>query len=176
MRGGVWESVWGEWGSVLVCGERNGGGVGKCVWVWGPNTLPHISSLTSLPAPSPFPISPNLPHTPTHFPTPLISLPTSTLPPPTPQHIFLLFPHLPSYPTPQHIFLLSPHLPSPSQSVTKLLCDEVSVAKLLWRSHHVAKLLATSLSLTHLLLWQVLKEDMALYAPNDQFTICHEKI
>ena len=32
--GGVWESVLGEWGSVLACGERNGGGVGKCVSVW----------------------------------------------------------------------------------------------------------------------------------------------
>ena len=46
--GEVWESVWGEWGSVLACGERNGGGVGKCVKVWGPNTFPHIS-FTSFP-------------------------------------------------------------------------------------------------------------------------------
>ena len=94
----------GEWGSVLACGERNGGGVGKCVWVWGSNTLPHFSSLT-------FPyVSPYLPHTPTHFPTPLIPLPTSPLPPPTSQHIFLLF----------------PHLPSPSESVAKLPCGEVA--------------------------------------------------
>ena len=73
---------------------------------------PHLPTLT-------FPyISPYLPHTPSHFPTPpFIPLPTSLLPPPTPQHIFLL----------------SPHLPSPSQSV----------AKLLWQSYHVAKLLAT---------------------------------
>ena len=91
---------------MLACGERNGGGVGKCVWVWGPNTLPHISSLTF----------PYLPYTPTHFPTPLrIPFPTSPLPPPIPQHIFLLY----------------PHLPSPSQSVAKLSCDEVSMAKLL---------------------------------------------
>ena len=35
-RKDVWEvekSVWGEWGSVLACGERNGGGVGKCIRV-----------------------------------------------------------------------------------------------------------------------------------------------
>ena len=44
--GEVWESVWGEWGSVLACGETNGGGVGKCIRVWGTNTLPHISCLT----------------------------------------------------------------------------------------------------------------------------------
>ena len=57
-------------------------------------------------------ISSYLPHTPTHFPTrPLIPLPTS---PPTPQHIFLLF----------------PHLAPPSQSEAKLPRDEVSVAKL----------------------------------------------
>ena len=110
----------GVWGT----GERMWGGVGKCVRVWGPNTLPHISFLTS-----PFPTSP--------------------LTFPTPQHTFLHLPLIPlptSRPTPQHIFLLSPHLPSPSQSVAKLPCDEVSVAKLLWRSYHVAKLLATFLS------------------------------
>ena len=95
----------------------------KCARVWGPNTLsptfPHISSLT-------FPyISPYQPHTPTHFPTPpLIPLPTS---PHTPTH----------FPTP------IPISPSPSQSMAKLPCDEVSVAKLPWRSYHVAKLLAT---------------------------------
>ena len=110
------ESVWGEWESVLACGERlwggNRGDVGKCVEVWGPNTLliPHIS------LPSIFPyISTYFPHTPSHFPTPsLIPPPTSPLPPPTPQHIFLL----------------SPFLPSPSQSVAKLPCDEFSVVKL----------------------------------------------
>ena len=85
--------------------ERNGGGVGKCVWVWGSNTFPHLPHLSL-----------HLPYTPTHFPTPpFIPLPTSPLPPPTPKHIFLLF----------------PCLPSPSQSVAKLPCDEVSVAKLL---------------------------------------------
>ena len=107
------------------CGEGNGKDVGKCAEVRGPNTLliPHIS------LPSPFPTSPlTSPYTPSHFPTPpFVPLPTSLLPPPTPQHIFLL----------------SPHLPSPSQSVAKLPCDEVCVAKLLWRSYHVAKLLAT---------------------------------
>ena len=42
-------------------------------------------------------ISLYLPHTPTHFATPLlIPLPTSPLPPPTPQHTFLRqLPHLP---------------------------------------------------------------------------------
>ena len=99
---GVWERMW--------------GGVGKCVRVWGPNTLPHTSFLT-------FPyISPYLPHTPTHFPTP----PSSHISPHTPTH----FPTIPTS-------------PSPSQSVAKLPCDEVSVAKLLRRSYHVAKLLAT---------------------------------
>ena len=115
--GEVRKDVWGGCGKVYGvsgevcwrvgkgCGEGKGEDVGKCVEVWGPNTLliPHIS------LPSPFPTSP------------LTS------------------------PTPQHIFLLSPHLPSPSQSVAKLPCDEVCVAKLLWRSYHVAKLLATRL-------------------------------
>ena len=105
------------------CGEGNGKVVGKCVEVWGPNTLsPHLPTLT-------FPyISPYLPHTRSHFPAPPFIPPLTSLLPP---------------PTSQHIFLLSPHLPSPSQSVAKLPCDEVSVAKLLWRSYHVAKLLAT---------------------------------
>ena len=87
-------------GSVLACGERMWGGAGKCVRVWGPNTLPHISFLTS-----PFPTFPLTFPTPQHtfLHLPLIPLPTSPLP----------------RPTPQHIFLLSPHLPSPSQSVAK---------------------------------------------------------
>ena len=78
------------------------------------HTSPHL--LLHLIPPHLSYISRYLPHIPTHFPTPpLIPLPTSFLP----------------SPTPQHIFLLSPHLPSPSQSVAKLPCDEVSVAKLL---------------------------------------------
>ena len=103
------------------------GSVGKRVRVSGPNILPprlpHISSLI-------FPyISPYLPHTPTHFPTPpLIPL----------FHISPSSPHTPThFPTP------IPTSPSTSQSVVKLPCDEVSVTKLLWRSYHVAKLLAT---------------------------------
>ena len=74
--------------------------------------LPYLIPLT-------FPyISPYLPHTPTHFPTPpLIRLPSSSLPPPTPQHVFLLSPYFPQ--------LLR------AESVAKLPCDEVSVAKLL---------------------------------------------
>ena len=115
----VWESVWGEWEIVLGCGERNGGGVGKCVWVWSPNTLPHISSLTS-----PFP--------------------TSTLTSPTPQHTFLhllsyLFPHLPFLPPHPNSFSyyshISPHLLKVWRSY--------HVTKFLWRTYHVAKLLAT---------------------------------
>ena len=95
---------------MLACGERSGGGVEKCVWVWGPNTLPHISSLTS-----PFP--------------------TSLLPPPHTNTLSYTSSHTSSHislpsPIPQHIFLLFPHLPSPSQSVAKLPRDEVSVAKL----------------------------------------------
>ena len=93
------------------CGEGNGGDLEKCVGPQhtfnSPRLLPNLT----------FPyISPYFPHTPSHFATtPLIPLPTSPLPPPIPQHMFLL----------------SPHLPSPSQRVVKLPCDEVSVAKLL---------------------------------------------
>ena len=96
------------------CGEGNGGDEGKCVEVWGPNTLliPHISSL-----PSPFPhLSLHLPLLPPH---PITFSYTSSH---TSSHI--------SPSSPQHIFLLSPHLLSPSQSVAKLPCDEVSVVKL----------------------------------------------
>ena len=104
---------------MLACGERSGGGVRKCVWVWGPNTLPHISSLTS-----PFPTSP--------------------LTSPTPQHTFLhllshLFPHLPFLPPHPNTFSyyshISPHLLKVWRSY--------HVTKFLWRSYHVAKLLAT---------------------------------
>ena len=105
------------------CGERNGGGVGNCVRVWGPNTLPptlpHISSLTSLPSP---------------FPTSLTS--------PIPKHTFLhllsyLFPHFPFF---QHTFLhLSPHLPKllkvwRNYHVTKFPRQSYHVTKFLWRS------------------------------------------
>ena len=83
--------------------------------MWGPNTLPHISSLTSLPS----------------------SFLTSSLPPPhsntlsytsshTSSHISPSSPHSPThFPTP------IPTTPSPSQRVAKLPCDKVSVAKLL---------------------------------------------
>ena len=95
------------------CGERNGGGVGKCVGIRSPNTLPptlpNISSLTSSPHLSlhlPLP-----PHTPTHFSTPpLIPLPTSSLPTPHP-NTFSYYPHI------------SPHLLK------------------VWRSYHVMKFL-----------------------------------
>ena len=91
------------------CGERNGGGVGKCVRVWGPNTLPptllHISSLTS-----PFPTSP--------------------LTSPTSQHTFLhllsyLFPHLPFLPPHPNTFSYYPHI---SPHLLKV-----------WQSYHVTK-------------------------------------
>ena len=62
-------------------------------------------------------ISPYLPHTPTHFPTPpLIPLPTSPLPPPTTQHTFL---HYYTYPDVSLIFSK---------------CGEVTMTKFLWRS------------------------------------------
>ena len=91
--------------------------------VWGPNTLPHISSLT-------FPyISPYFPHTPTHFPTPpLIPLPTYPLPPPTPQHIFLLSPHL-----------LSPVLPLEQWFSTFFLSwPNFCCTKVLWPIHFLS--------------------------------------
>ena len=108
------------------CGERNGGGLGKCVRVWGPNTLPPTLPLISLTSPFPtFPFtSPTFQHTFLHL-------------------LLYLFPHLPSSCTPTHFPTIPTYLPSSSQSVAKLPCDEVSVAKLLWRSYHVAKLLAT---------------------------------
>ena len=75
--------------------------------MWGPNTLsptpPHIS------LPSPFPTSPSA-----HLPSSYNSSHISPSSPHTPIH----FPTIPTY------------LPSRSQSVAKLPCDEVSVAKL----------------------------------------------
>ena len=100
------------------CGEGNGVDVGKCVEVWGPNTLliPHISYL-----PSPFPTSP--------------------LTSPTPHHIFLhllsyLFPHLPPHP---NTFSYYPYISLRLLKVWR----SYHVTKFLWRSYHVAKLLAT---------------------------------
>ena len=97
----------GEWGSVLACGERNGGGVGKCVRVWDPYTFPHISSLTSFLSP----------------------FPTSPLPPPHPNTLFYTS-HTSSHISPHTFFLLSHISPHFLQSVAKLPCDKVSVAKL----------------------------------------------
>ena len=82
---------------------------------------PHLPTLT-------FPyISPYLPHTPSHFPAPpFIPPPTSLLPPPTPQHIFLLSPHLPS-----------PFTVWRSYHVTKFLwrsyCGEVTMRRSYWQ-------------------------------------------
>ena len=114
---------------MLACGERNGRGVGKCVRMWGPNTLPHtlshISSLTSS-----FPTSPLPPphsNCRTHAPTPPlipVPLPTSSFLPPHP-NTFSYYPHI------------SPHLFKVWQSyhVTKFLwrsyCGEVTM----WRSY-----------------------------------------
>ena len=120
--------------SVLVCGERMWGEEwGRCRKMCkgvGPqHTFPHPLLHLTFPYISPYLPTPQY----TFLHLPFITLPTSPLP----------------RPTFQHIFLLSPHLPSPSQSVAKLPCDEVSVAKLpcdevtMWRSYHVAKLLAT---------------------------------
>ena len=97
------------------CGEGNGEDVGKCVEVWGPNTLliPHIS------LPSPFPTSPLTSPTPhrtfIHLLSYLFHIPSFS--PHTPTH----FPTIPT----------SPFTFSSSQSVAKLPCDEVCVAKLL---------------------------------------------
>ena len=115
--GGVWESVWGEWGSVLACqmwGEE-WVGVGKFVWVWGPNTLPHIS---------PFPTSP--------------------LTSPTPQHTFLhllsyLFPHLPFLPPHPNTFSYYSHISLHLLNVWRSYHE----TKFLRLSYHVANLLAT---------------------------------
>ena len=129
MWGEVRKDVWGGCGKVYGvsgevcwrvgkgCGERNGEDVGKCVEVWGPNTLliPHIS------LPSPFPTSP--------------------LTSPTPHHTFL---HLLSYLLP-HPYFLSPHpstfsyYPHTSPftfskcgevTMRRSFCGEVTVAKL----------------------------------------------
>ena len=99
------------------CGERNGEDVGKCVEVWGPNTLliPHIS------LPSPFPTSP--------------------LTSPTPHHTFLhllsyLFPHPSFLPPHPNTFSYYPHTSpftfSKSGEVTmwRSFCGEGIVAKL----------------------------------------------
>ena len=98
----------------LPCGKvtgNHGGDLGKCVGPQHTFNSPRLLPTLTFPY-----ISPYFPHTPSHFTTtPLIPLPTSPFPPPIPQHMFLL----------------SPHLPSPSQRVAKLPCDEVSVAKLL---------------------------------------------
>ena len=119
--GRVWESVWGEWGSVLACGERmwreEWGRCREMCWGVGPQhtfNSPHLPTLT-------FPyISPYLPHTPSHFPTPpFIPLPTSLLPPPLP-NIFSYYPHT------------SPFTFSKCGEVTmwRSFCGEVTVAKL----------------------------------------------
>ena len=103
------------------CGEGNRGDVkGKCVEVWGPNTLliSHIS------LPSPFLTSP--------------------LTSPTLHHTFLhllsyLFPHLPFLPPHPNTFSYYPHISLHLLKVWR----SYHVTKFLWRSYHVAKLLAT---------------------------------
>ena len=94
------------------CGEGNGEDVGKCVEVWGPNTLliPHIS------LPSPFPTSP------------LIS--------PTPHHIFLhllsyLFPHPSFLPPHPNTFSYYPHIFLHLLKVWR----SYHVTKFVWRSY-----------------------------------------
>ena len=93
------------------CGEGNGEDVGKCVEVWGPNTLliPHIS------LPSPFPTSP--------------------LTSPTTHHTFLhllsyLFPH-PSFLPPHPNTFSYPHISLHLLKVWR----SYHVTKFLWRSY-----------------------------------------
>ena len=78
--GGVWESVWGEWGSVLACGRRCGAPSHLPT-----SPLPHSLHLSY--------ISRYLPHIPTHFPTPLIHFPFL---PPHP-NTFSYHPHISSH-------------------------------------------------------------------------------
>ena len=115
--GGVWESAWGErevcWHEGEGCKERNGGGVGKCVKVWGSNTSPQLLSHLSSHLPHPNPLS----YTSSH----------------TSSHISLSYPHRPHPNTLSYTATPIPTSPSPSQSV----------AKFLWQSYHVAKVLAT---------------------------------
>ena len=94
------------------CGEGNGEDVGKCVEVWGPNTLliPHIS------LPSPFPTSP------------LIS--------PTSHHTFIhlfsyLFPHPSFLPPHPNTFSYYPHISLHLLKVWR----SYHVTKFLWRSY-----------------------------------------
>ena len=116
-RGEMCGKVYGVSGEVCWrvgkgCGEDNGEDVGKCVEVWGPNTLliPHIS------LPSPFPTSP--------------------LTSPTPHHTFL---HLFSYLFP-HPFFLPPHpntfsyYPHISLHLLKVW-RSYHVTEFLWRSY-----------------------------------------
>ena len=80
---------------------------------------PHLFPTLTFPC-----ISPYLPHTPSHFPTPLfIPLPTSPLPPPHP-NTFSYYPYITLH------FLK--------------VWRRYHVMKFLWRSYHEAKLLATS--------------------------------
>ena len=120
----VGSEVWGGCGKVYGvsgevcwrvgkgCGEGNGEDVGKCVEVWGPNTLliPHIS------LPSPFP------------PSPLTS--------PTPHHTFLhllwyLFPHLFFLPPHPNTFSYYPHISLHLLKVWRSYHE----TKFLWRSY-----------------------------------------
>ena len=103
-------------GSVLAYGERMWGGVGKCVRVWGPNTLPT----------SPF--SPHLSHC-----LPLPSPHPNTL---SYTSLLYLFPHLAPHP---NTFSYYPHISPHLLKVWR----SYHVTKFLWRSYHVAKLLAT---------------------------------
>ena len=92
-------------------GEGNGEDVGKCVEVWGPNTL--LISLISLPSP----------------------FPTSSLTSPTPHHTFLhllsyLFPHPSFLPPHPNTFSYYPHISLHLLKVWRSYFGEVTVAKL----------------------------------------------
>ena len=94
--GEVWESIWGEevcWRVEKECGEKNGGGVGKCDWVWGPNTF------------STSPPSPHSPHLFLHLPLPPTHPNTLSY-----TSLSYLFPHLPFLAPQPNTFSYYPHI------------------------------------------------------------------
>ena len=108
---GVWKSVgeceeWvgkcvGEWEKMKGDVGRGWGRCKECVGVWGPNTLPPTIPYIS---PIPFPTSPlTCPHTPTHFPTLIRTLP----------HDPLIFPFTPTHLPPHFLPNFSTSPPTP---------------------------------------------------------------
>ena len=148
--GGVWESVWGEWQSVLACGKGCGEVHGSVLGCGAPTPFfPHFPNLLLLAcgigcgevhgsvlgcgAPTSF--FPHFPTSPPSLHSPHLSL-HLPLPPPHPNTLSYNTSHtsshiFPSSPTPQHIFLLSPHPPHLLQ---------------VWRNYHVTKFLLQNYS------------------------------